>query len=157
MFIDEKPSTHPTESESEVLDRVFAALADPVRRAVLERLKDGALLVSELAAPFDISIQAVPRHIQVLVRAGLVRQERTGRVSRCNLEAGPILEAAVWINGYSHYWQTQFDNLAAWLLDQDQDRAGVGKEAAGSEQVLRASPGPSRKSGRAASKRSKTP
>src|SRR5919108_3665327 len=83
--------------EAAVLDRVFFALSDPVRRAILERLDAGALLVSELAAPFDISLQAVSRHIQVLVRAGLVQQERTGRISRCSLDAGPAFAAAVWI------------------------------------------------------------
>jgi DNA-binding transcriptional ArsR family regulator len=101
--------------DAAALDRVFAALADPVRRAILSRLDDEELLVSELAAPFDISLQAVSRHIQVLVRAGLVKQERTGRVSRCRLDAGPILEAAVWLNRYSRHWQAQFDTLAAWL------------------------------------------
>jgi DNA-binding transcriptional ArsR family regulator len=104
-------------SEAELLDRVFFALSDPVRRAILERLGEEALLVSELAAPFDISLQAVSRHIQVLVRAGLVRQERTGRISRCSLVAGPIFAAAVWINRYSKYWQEQFDLLAAALAD----------------------------------------
>src|SRR5437763_12995335 len=98
-----------------LLDRVFAARADPVRRAVLARLDGQDLLVSEVAAPFDISLQAVSRHIQVLVRAGLVTQERTGRISRCRLEAGPIFEAALWLNRYSKYWQAQFDTLAAWL------------------------------------------
>jgi predicted dithiol-disulfide oxidoreductase (DUF899 family) len=97
------------------LDNVFAALADPVRRAVLTRLDGEDLLVSELAAPFDISLQAVSRHIQVLVRAGLVKQERTGRISRCRLDAGPIFEAALWLNRYSKYWQSQFDTLAVWL------------------------------------------
>src|SRR5437660_1760902 len=97
-----------------LLDRVFAALADPVRRAVLTRLDGEDLLVSELAAPFDISLQAVSRHIQVLVRAGLVKQERTGRISRCRLDAGPIFEAALWLNRYSKYWQSQFDTLAMW-------------------------------------------
>jgi DNA-binding transcriptional ArsR family regulator len=105
----------PTEPESEALDRVFSALADPVRRAILERLNGEDLLVSQLAEPFAISLQAVSRHIQVLVRAGLVMQERTGRVSRCRLDAGPIYQAAVWINQYSKYWQSQFDTLAAWL------------------------------------------
>src|SRR5690242_11973063 len=105
-----------TQSPAEaMLDRVFAALADPVRRAVLTRLDGEDLLVSELAAPFDISLQAVSRHIQVLVRAGLVKQERTGRISRCRLDAGPIFEAALWLNRYSKYWQAQFDTLALWL------------------------------------------
>jgi DNA-binding transcriptional ArsR family regulator len=110
----------PKNSEAELLDRVFFALSDPVRRAILERLGEEALLVSELAAPFDISLQAVSRHIQVLVRAGLVRQERTGRISRCSLVAGPIFAAAVWINRYSKYWQEQFDLLAAALAQTEQ-------------------------------------
>src|SRR5215831_2603959 len=97
------------------LDAVFFALSDPIRRRILERLDGQALLVSELAAPFDISLQAVSRHIQVLVRAGLVQQQRTGRISRCSLLAGPIFAVAVWINRYSKYWQEQFDMLAAML------------------------------------------
>ncbi len=101
------------------LDLVFAALADPVRRAILERLDGEELLVSELAAPFDMSLQAVSKHIQVLVRSGLVTQERSGRVSRCRLDAGPIYAAAVWLNRYSKYWQTQFDTLAGWLIEAD--------------------------------------
>jgi len=105
----------PPELTDEKLDRVFFALSDPVRRAILARLGGGAFLVSELAEPFDISVQAVSRHIQVLVRAGLVQQERTGRISRCRLEVGPIYAAAVWINQYSAYWQAQFDSLADWL------------------------------------------
>jgi DNA-binding transcriptional ArsR family regulator len=105
------------DTDAALLDSVFFALSDPVRRAILERLGEEALLVSELAAPFDISLQAVSRHIQVLVRAGLVRQERTGRISRCSLVAGPIFAAAVWINRYSKYWQEQFDLLAAALAD----------------------------------------
>src|ERR1700747_2790874 len=110
--------------EEATLDRVFAAPADPVRRAVLTRLDGEDLLVSELAAPFDISLQAVSRHIQVLVRAGLVKQERTGRVSRCSLVAGPIFAVAVWINRYSKYWQEQFDMLAAALeeIEENQTR-----------------------------------
>lgn len=97
------------------LDRVFAALSDPIRRAILDELDNGPRLVSELAEPFDISLQAVSRHIQVLVRAGLVRQERTGRIARCSLDVGPMLAAAVWINRYTKYWQAQFETLAAWL------------------------------------------
>ncbi|MGO8865870.1 MAG: ArsR/SmtB family transcription factor [Alphaproteobacteria bacterium] len=114
------------EPADEALDRVFAALADPVRRAILRRLDGEELLVSELAEPFSISLQAVSRHIQVLVRAGLIKQERTGRISRCRLDAGPIYEAAVWINRYSKYWQSQFDTLAAWL-DRIERRKGAAK------------------------------
>jgi DNA-binding transcriptional ArsR family regulator len=111
------------------LDRVFAALADPVRRAILRRLDGRDLLVSELAEPFAISLQAVSRHIQVLVRAGLVAQERTGRISRCRLDAGPIYRAAVWVNRYSKYWQSQFDTLAAWLDEIERRKAVAAKPA----------------------------
>ena len=107
------------------LDRVFFALSDPVRRAILERLGEQPRLVSELAQPFAISLQAVSRHIQVLVRAGLVRQERTGRISRCSLEAGPVVAAAVWINRYSQYWHEQFELLAGALQDIEARRAGA--------------------------------
>jgi DNA-binding transcriptional ArsR family regulator len=101
------------------LNEVFAALSDPVRRAILAQLDGRDLLVSELAAPFDISLQAVSRHIQVLVRAGLIEQRRSGRISRCSLVAGPIHDAAVWINRYSKYWQEQFDLLALALTQEE--------------------------------------
>lgn len=117
------PSMASEDSQNAHLDRVFFALSDPVRRAILERLDQESLLVSELAAPFAISLQAVSRHIQVLVRAGLVRQERTGRISRCSLDAGPVLAAAVWINRYSKYWQEQFDLLAVALHDIEERRS----------------------------------
>ena len=104
------------------LDQVFAALSDPIRRRILQQLDGQALLVSELAAPFNISLQGVSRHIQVLVRAGLIQQERSGRISRCTLEAGPLLEAAVWLNRYAKYWQGQFDLLAATLAEIDERR-----------------------------------
>jgi DNA-binding transcriptional ArsR family regulator len=105
------------------LDLVFAALSDPIRRRILQQLDGQNLLVSELAAPFKISLQGVSRHIQVLVRAGLVQQERSGRISRCTLEAGPLQEAAVWLNRYAKYWQGQFDMLAATLAEIDERHA----------------------------------
>lgn len=112
------------DSDEARMDRVFFALSDPVRRRILERLGEETKLVSELAAPFDISLQAVSRHIQVLVRAGLVKQERTGRISRCSLVVGPIFPVAVWINRYSKYWQEQFDMLAAGLQEIEEKRSG---------------------------------
>lgn len=112
----------PEDLHEERLDRAFFALSDPVRRAILERLGEEPRLVSELAAPFEISLQAVSRHIQVLVRAGLVQQERTGRISRCRLDVGPIVAAAVWINRYSKYWQEQFGLLAAALEEIEERR-----------------------------------
>src|SRR5262245_48446069 len=112
--------------DEDALDQVFAALADPVRRSILSLLDGQELLVSQIAQHFDISLQAVSKHIQVLVRAGLVAQERTGRISRCSLTAGPIFDAAVWLNRYSKYWQAQFDLLAATLGDID--RRGRAKD-----------------------------
>ena len=117
------------------LDEVFFALSDPIRRDILERLDGHALLVSELAASFDVSLQAVSRHIQVLVRAGLIQQERTGRISRCSLDAGPLLDAAVWMNRYSKYWQQQFDLLAATLVDIDERKSAATKTTAKTKQA----------------------
>jgi DNA-binding transcriptional ArsR family regulator len=123
-----------------LLDAVFFALSDPVRRAILERLGEESLLVSELAAPFDISLQAVSRHIQVLVRAGLVQQERTGRISRCSIDVAPLFAAAVWINRYSKYWQAQFDTLAGWLDSIERRRVARRIAARGSRPRRRAAP-----------------
>lgn len=112
------PVASPAAADNQ-LDVVFFALSDPLRRRILERLDGPSLLVSELAAPFEISLQAVSRHIQVLVRAGLIQQARSGRISRCSLDAGPLLDAAVWMNRYSKYWQQQFDILGATLAQLD--------------------------------------
>lgn len=109
----------PANDGEAALDLVFGALADPVRRRILDRLGEGEFLVSEIAALFPISLQAVSRHIQVLVRAGLVRQQRSGRISRCRIEAAPIYQAALWLNRYSKYWQAQFELLAASLAELD--------------------------------------
>jgi DNA-binding transcriptional ArsR family regulator len=124
------PSTgHDPVADAARLDDVFFALCDPVRRSILGRLDGESLLVSELAMPFQISLQAVSRHIQVLVRAGLVQQERSGRISKCTLDAQPLAEAASWLNRYSKYWQQQFDLLAATLADIDERAAQRAKPA----------------------------
>jgi len=117
-----KPVSAPPDAEAR-LDALFSALSDPVRRSILERLDGHDLLVSELAAAYDISLQAVSRHIQVLVQAGLVTQARTGRISRCSLEAAPIAEAATWINRYAKYWDAQFRSLAEHLLEIEKRRS----------------------------------
>lgn len=124
--LDEQPIDH-----EKSLDLIFFALSDSVRRAILERVSENSLTVSEIAQPFDISMQAVSRHIQVLVRAGLVTQERTGRISRCHLEAAPIFNAAVWINQYSKYWQAQFDTLKGWIEDIDRRKSKPSKSKNG--------------------------
>jgi DNA-binding transcriptional ArsR family regulator len=116
------PDGHDPQADEARLNAVFQALSDPTRRDILQQLDGNALLVSELAARFHISLQAVSRHIQVLVRAGLIAQERSGRISRCSLSAGPLLDAAVWLNRYTKYWQQQFDVLGATLADIDARR-----------------------------------
>lgn len=131
--------------EAERLDRVFFALSDPVRRRILERLDEAPLLVSELAEPFAISLQAVSRHIQVLVRAGLVRQERSGRISRCSLDAGPVFAASLWINRYSKYWQGQFDVLAAALEEIEESHAAPSSRRSKSKPKPKPKPGPSKR------------
>jgi DNA-binding transcriptional ArsR family regulator len=113
-----------TAEEQQELDLVFAALSDPVRRGILERLDGRDLLVSEVAAHFDISLQAISRHLQVLVRAGLVTQERSGRISRCRFDATPIYGATLWLNRFSKYWQAQFDLLAISLEDLAREQPG---------------------------------
>jgi DNA-binding transcriptional ArsR family regulator len=106
-----------SDAASDRLDELFFALADPVRRSILERLDGHDLLVNELAAAYDISLQAVSKHIRVLVQAGLVTQARTGRVSRCSLQAGPIAEGAAWLNRYAKYWDAQFKALLDHLSE----------------------------------------
>jgi DNA-binding transcriptional ArsR family regulator len=112
----------PLDTDTDRLDAIFFALSDPVRRAILERLDGQALLVSELAEPFDISLQAVSRHIQVLVRAGLITQARSGRISRCSLDAKPLSDAAAWLNRYAKYWQVQFETLAQHLIRIEEEK-----------------------------------
>jgi DNA-binding transcriptional ArsR family regulator len=111
------------EAQQELLDGVFFALSDPIRRGIVERLQSGPLLVSALAEPFSISIQAISRHIQVLEEAGLVQKERTGRIRRCSLDVGPILDIVAWLNRYSDYWQGQFAQLSGALTPGRESRA----------------------------------
>src|SRR5262249_54429412 len=93
----------------------FLRVPAPSRRPGGRRLGDGPLLFPGPPPLSSFPGRPFPRHIQVLVRAGLVQQQRTGRISRCSLLAGPIFAVAVWINRYSKYWQEQFDMLAAML------------------------------------------
>jgi DNA-binding transcriptional ArsR family regulator len=99
-----------------VLDRTFAALADPTRRALLAQLSEReSLSVSELARPFAISLPAVMKHLDVLSDAGLVAREKTGRTVACRLHAEPMRAATDWLYRYQRFWSEQFDNLAAYL------------------------------------------
>jgi DNA-binding transcriptional ArsR family regulator len=100
------------------LDRVFAALADPTRRAILARVaRDWDVRVTDLAAPFRgaMSLPAVSKHLRVLERAGLLRQEKNGRVRHCRLTPGPLRDASEWLAFYQRFWADQLDSLAAYI------------------------------------------
>jgi len=97
------------------LDATFGALADPTRRAILARLARGEAMVTELAAPFAMSLPAISKHLRVLESAGLLLREINGRVHRCRLAAGPMKNAAAWIAQYRAFWESQFDALEKYL------------------------------------------
>jgi DNA-binding transcriptional ArsR family regulator len=98
------------------LDRTFAALADPTRRALLAQLGErDEVSVSELARPFTMSLPAVLKHLDVLSQAGLIAREKTGRTVVCRLRAAPMAEASEWLNRYEKFWSERLDRLAAFL------------------------------------------
>ena len=99
------------------LGATFAALADPTRRAILERLAHGEASVTELAGPFDVSLPAISKQLRVLERAGLLTQNKQGRVRHCRLEASPMREATQWLVRYRRYWERQLDQLAEYLSE----------------------------------------
>lgn len=98
------------------LDRVFHALADPTRRAMLRRLAEGEHSVGELAEPFDMSFAAAAKHVKVLEGAGLLKRTIDGRTHRCRIVAGPLAEADRWIAHYQHFWTNRLDALEGALL-----------------------------------------
>ncbi|UWQ22281.1 helix-turn-helix transcriptional regulator [Jannaschia sp. W003] len=98
------------------LDAVFAALADPTRRAILAMLLEDDMAVTDVAAPLPISLAAVSKHLAVLARAGLIAQERRGRVVWCKLEPDALREASVWMQAFGQYEGPDLDRLEA-LLD----------------------------------------
>ena len=104
----------------ETLDRTFAALADPTRRALLARLEGrDTLSVSELAKPFAMSLPAIMKHLDVLGDAGLIAREKTGRVVACRLTAKPMEQAMEWLNRYQRFWSDNLDRLAAFVEEND--------------------------------------
>ncbi|GIF03220.1 ArsR/SmtB family transcription factor [Actinoplanes siamensis] len=97
------------------LSLIFAALADPTRRAILARLAEGEATVTELAEPFDISLPAISRHLKVLESAGLISRSRSAQWRSSRLEAGPLREATAWMERYSRFWDDNFTRLDAHL------------------------------------------
>lgn len=98
------------------LDRTFAALSDPTRRALLARLgQQESASVSELAEPFPVSLPAIMKHLGVLSDAGLITREKSGRTVTCRLNAGPMADAMAWLDHYQQFWSTQLDRLTEFV------------------------------------------
>src|SRR5271166_4237757 len=105
------------------LSQIFSALADPTRRAILVRLASGEASVSELAKPFEMSMPAVSKHLKVLERAGLIVRGREAQWRPCRLDAGPLKDAAMWIEEYRRFWNVHVDALERHLDRMDDGAA----------------------------------
>ena len=100
---------------ADTLSITLSALADPTRRAILERLAEGAATVKELSAPFKISGPAISKHLRVLERAGLIARGREAQWRPCRLEAAPLQEVAEWAEGYRRFWEGSYHRLDQYL------------------------------------------
>ena len=105
------------------LDRVFAALSDPTRRQLVSRLHEHEATISELAGDFDMSFQAVSKHLKVLDNAGLLTRKREGKFFRCGYNPQPLNEALRWISFHHDFWKGSFDSLDAFLTETDPDQS----------------------------------
>jgi len=118
------------QSLADPLSATFAALADPTRRAILARLAQGEATVTELAAPFDLSLPAVSKHLKVLQRAGLIEQGRQAQWRPCRLKSEPLRDVADWIGQYRRHWEESFERIDEYLRDlqsrEQHDDAGTG-------------------------------
>ena len=103
--------------QSDPLSLSFSALADPTRRAILQRLSEGEASVGELTAPFAISMPAISRHLKVLERAGLVVRTRNAQWRPVQLDATPLAEVANWVERYRRHWQGAFERMDAYLAE----------------------------------------
>ena len=110
------------------LNITFAALADPTRRAILARLASGEASVSELAEPFEMSLPAISKHLKVLERAGLIARGREAQWRPCRLAAGPLKDAADWLDHYRRFWDETFDRLEDYLRELQKKDDNNGKK-----------------------------
>jgi DNA-binding transcriptional ArsR family regulator len=111
-------STKDAQADADQLDRIFRALGDRTRRAMLQRLATGPATVSELAEPFDITLAGASKHLKVLEHAGLATRTVEGRVRRCTLTAQPLHAASTWIAAYRPFWESALDSLAEYMQTQ---------------------------------------
>ena len=105
------------EAGADFLDRAFAALADPTRRAILARLALGEASVTELAEPFQMSLPAVSKHLKVLERAGLITRSHQAQWRYCRLEPAPLKRVADWVGDYKRFWDESYERLDDYLED----------------------------------------
>jgi DNA-binding transcriptional ArsR family regulator len=113
--------------EQDPLSATFAALADPTRRAILARLALGEATVTELAAPFDMSLPGISKHLKVLQRAGLIEQGRQAQWRPCRLQPAPLRSVADWVGQYRRHWEESFERLDAYLREvQDSHKQAKG-------------------------------
>ena len=105
------------QTQADPLSTTFAALADPTRRAILARLALGEAMVTELAAPFDLSLPAISKHLKVLQRAGLIEQGRQAQWRPCRLKPEGLRDVADWVGQYRRHWEESLDRLDAYLRD----------------------------------------
>ncbi|MBI3798467.1 MAG: winged helix-turn-helix transcriptional regulator [Deltaproteobacteria bacterium] len=110
------------------LNTTFAALADPTRRAILARLATGEASVMELAEPFAMSLPAISKHLKVLERAGLIARGREAQWRPCRLEAGPLKDAADWIEDYRKFWEQSFERLDDYLRELQKKEKKYGRK-----------------------------
>jgi DNA-binding transcriptional ArsR family regulator len=104
-----------TRSDDDRLSQIFAALANPTRRAILARLAEGEATVNELAEPFDMSLPAISKHIKVLERAGLIIQGQKAQYRPCTIDVTPLEEISRWTEQYRHIWEERFDQMNDYI------------------------------------------
>lgn len=106
-----------SDAEPEYLDRAFAALSDPTRRAILSRLALGEAAVTELAQPFQMSLPAVSKHLKVLERAGLIKRSKQAQWRYCRIDPAPLKQVADWVENYKRFWEQSYERLDEYLED----------------------------------------
>jgi DNA-binding transcriptional ArsR family regulator len=116
------------EMEADQLSVTFAALADPTRRAILARLAHGEATVTDLAAPFDMSLPGISKHLKVLQRAGLIEQGRQAQWRPCRLQPEPLRGVANWVGQYRRHWEESFERLDTYLRDLQSQAASEGDD-----------------------------
>ena len=121
MVSQEAPHARPSATTAPI-DKSLAALAHPVRRAMLDRLIESELSIGELSAPFALKKPTISRHIRMLEEAGLIERTVSGRVHRCRIRPAGVRDLRLWLNRYQRFWTDQLDELTRYLLSEESDQ-----------------------------------